>query len=799
MKKISLYITLLVTLLLTACRQEEMVQGTSNLKPGEYLFTASIPEPMEASRAWGVGDELAQKPMRVLVFDKNGFFTAFCEATLMGQESDGSIKFKVSLPPSNEPCALHFVLGDVTYEKYTRGDSESSIFSKLSTSEGNDAYWQRVEVSSINIKDGETLFPERIKLVRNFAKISLDVVGEAATSPLTLVGYKVIDALDAGTVAPYAGREENGGFADFNLSLASGENAYDKFVSVNNGFDGRNNVGQLIEDNDLSLWDTNDKYVYERNQDKSDAPAFLLIKAKYDNVETYYKLDIVTVDKNYITSYLNLYRNFHYKVHIKNVVGKGYDSPEEAMENAASNNLSASVEVSEVNDIEDGLGNELWVSDMNIMLVSSEPYTMTYKYIAEGNEANGQVIVTPVGGPDEGGYNKAAVQEIKDDENGTITITPAATTDLMQKQEFIISTPSLLSRKVTVYVRNPFIFSAVDCDQHVERKVNAEMTLVVRLPDNMPNAVFPLTLNMEPEDKTIYPNTSQNRIPVEAGDHTFSYKATVTYNDYRKNPTFFFHFKTNVAESATTITVTNPYFKNENNTATFDNVNVGDVFDFGVVTLNGKTGTYTCSSQQNKGETLELQFDLHNPGDNVISPDEHTIEIFGNYLDWSNVQIKSESGGSYTVREDNHCILYVPNNVYERQTLVFTIAQNYASGTIQLSARDHTTATIDYTTPPVTVTLKYKSGWNTYNVPYGTKIEIYKGSDDAGNLIDDTKETNSSGQITMDTFVGFKGEDVVVFKCKFKPEGSRWRQTYKGSATVDELVNNQSIELTQSY
>lgn len=790
MKKISLYITLLVTLLLTACRQEEMVQGTSNLKPGEYLFTASIPEPMEASRAWGEGADLTKKPMRVLVFDKNGFFTAFCEATLMGQKSDGSIKFKVSLPPSNEPCALHFVLGDVTYEKYTRGDSESSIFSKLSTSDGNDAYWQRVEVSSIDIKDGETLFPEPIKLVRNFAKISLDVVGEAATS-LKLEGYKVIDALDAGTVAPYAGREENGGFADFNLNLAPGENAYDKFVSVNNGFDGRNNVGQLIENNDLSLWDPNDKYVYERNQDKSDAPAFLLIKAMYGDEETYYKLDIVTVDENYITSYLNLYRNFHYKVHIKSVVGKGYDSPEAAMENAASNNLSASVEVSEVNDIEDGLGNELWVSDMNIMLVSSEPYTMTYKYIAKGNEANDQVIVTPVGGPDEGGYNKAAVREIKNNRDGTITITPAVTTDLMQKQEFIISTPSLLSRKVTVYVRNPFIFSAVDCDQHVERKVNAEMTLVVRLPDNMPNAVFPLTLNMEPEDKTIYPNTSQNRIPVEAGDHTFSYKATVTYNDYRKNPTFFFHFKTNVAESATTITVTNPYFKNENNTATFDNVNVGDVFDFGVVTLNDKTGTYTCSSQQNKGETLELQFDLHSQGDN-ISPDEHTIEIFGNYLDWSNVQIKSESGGSYTVREDNHCILYVPKNVYERQTLVFTIAQDYASGTIQLSARDHTTATIDYTTPPVTVTLKYSNRGNTYIVPNGTTIEIYKGSDDAENKIT-TKETNSSGQITMDTFVGLTGKDVVVFKCKI---GSGWnRRTYMGKVKVSDLTSGDGVVL----
>ena len=77
-----------------------------------------------------------------------------------------------------------------------------------------------MEVTSI--KEGETLLPGPIELVRNFAKISLDVE-EAATSRLKLVGYKVIDALDAGAVAPYAGRDENGGFADFNLSLAPGE------------------------------------------------------------------------------------------------------------------------------------------------------------------------------------------------------------------------------------------------------------------------------------------------------------------------------------------------------------------------------------------------------------------------------------------------------------------------------------------------------------------------------------------------------------------------------------------------
>ena len=88
-------------------------------------------------------------------------------------------------------------------------------------------------------------------------------------------------------------------------------------------------------------------------------------------------------------------------------------------------------------------------------------------------------------------------------------------------------------------------------DQQIQDSIidilGKELTLVVRLPDNMPTAVFPLTLDIEPEKKSIYPEVSKNRIPVTSKEnYTFSYQATITYEDYQRNSTFFFHFKTNM-------------------------------------------------------------------------------------------------------------------------------------------------------------------------------------------------------------------------------------------------------------
>lgn len=793
------YLYMLFFLLLTSCSEKELGSPAMSQADEGYQFTVTIPEPIVATRA--MEDELTSlegKAMHVLVFDENGFFVANQTATNVSYDTgEKKGKYSVELPPSDRPCSLHFVLGNVTYDTYGPDDSEASIFSTLSVSGGEDAYWQRIEVDKITKNENGEItsdFPELITLVRNFAQIS--VTNKA--SEFIMTGFAIVDARSAGTVAPYTGS----GFATFELNLAEGENAYNKFVSINNGFGGTN-AGEIPDTPESFTFTTDDKYAYERNQDESDNPAYILVEGYYDNnsIPSYYKLDIVSTDDRYVTSYLNLYRNFHYTIQINNVAGAGYSSVTDAMNAVASNNLSASVKVSQVNRLDDGNGNELWVSDMDIMLVSSEPHTINYTYTTNnGNEgnANAQVMVTPSESGGQEDYNHAAVHSIVNDGNGNITITPISPLPAtIQTQEFVVSTPSHLSRKVTVHVRQAFVFEAVDCDELVEDVIGSGLTLIVQLPENMPTAVFPLALNIEPDKKSIYPDVNMNRIPVEeVGNYTFKYQATVTYNEYRQNPTLFFHFKTNMTQSATSITVTNDYFENTNNIATFENAGTDEIFNFGSVTLNGDEGTYYCESSQNKGETITLGFDLHN--NTYQPPTEHTIEIFGNYL-----EVVSSSTGTCELRKGkDNAFIYVPNDIYERQYVTFRITQDYASSTIQLSARDHKTATIDYTMPAVTVTLQYQyrsnyGGTRTANVPEDTQIFIYK---DAAHteLVTDEKQTNNDGQITMDTFVGFAGNDRIYFKCEFRPEGNQRRGTYSGSALVSELAANNSFTLTLS-
>ncbi|OUP30771.1 hypothetical protein B5F25_13300 [Bacteroides sp. An19] len=786
-------------MILTSCNDQEVISTSSVVsQAGEgYQFTVTIPEPIVATRA--MGHELTSidgKPMHVLVFDENGFFVANQTATSVSYDSEANKgTYSVSLPPSDRPRILHFVLGNVRYDTYVPDDSEASIFSSLSVSDNEDAYWQRIEVDKIT-KDEQTGeitsdFPELITLVRNFAQISV----ESEANNFRMNGFAIVDARNAGTVAPYTGS----GFATFDLDLAQDENPYNKFVSLNKGFGGTN-AGDIPETPESSFTFTpDDKYVYERNQDESDNPAYILVKGYYDGSSTpsYYKLDIVSTNDRYVTSYLNLYRNFHYTIQIDNVAGAGYSSITDAMNAVASNNLSASVEVSQVNRLDDGNGNELWVSDMDIMLVSSEPHTINYTYTTNnGNEgnANAQVMVTPSESGGQEDYNHAAVHSIVNDGNGNITITPVSPLPAtIQTQEFVVSTPSHLSRRVTVHVRQAFVFEAVDCDELVENVIGSGLTLIVQLPENMPTAVFPLELNIEPDKKSIYPDVSMNRIPVEeVGNYTFKYQATVTYNEYRQNPTLFFHFKTNMTQSATSIKVTNDYFENTNNIAIFENAGTDEIFNFGSVTLNGDEGTYYCESSQNKGETITLGFDLHN--NTYQPPTEHTIEIFGNYL-----EVVSSSTGTCELRKGkDNAFIYVPNDIYERQYVTFRITQDYASSTIQLSARDHKTATIDYTMPAVTVTLQYQyryyGGTRTANVPEDTQIFIYK---DAAHteLVTKEKQTNDYGQITMDTFVGFTGDDIIYFECEFRPTQGN-RGTYSGSARVSELAANSSFTLT---
>lgn len=834
MKSVFVYIvTALWALLLlcASCTEQELISGGQPLPPGQYRFTVTIPEPQAATRALGdraenVTDEAAM-PMRVLVFDENGFFIAFQEAKVESfDENTQKGTYTVSLPRSEgEKRILHFVLGNVNYDTYVPTDSEADIFGHLTVSNGTDAYWQRLELED-GITDGTQL--PIVRLVRNFAKIS--VVNEAESNGFRLTGFVVVYATTAGTVAPYTGAENNGGFADYaGLTVPAGTDAYEAFTTHNPGFGG-NTAGEV--DRNLPADDSEftpaAKYVYERNQDDTSTPACILLLGTYGGNECYYKLDIVQLDETtWITSYLNLYRNFQYTIRIKEVRSEGYGTPGEAMQAAASNNIGASVEVSEVNTIQDG-HNQLWVSTLDTLLVTTDMTEIHYEFRTgiengqEGTVENDRVVITPVYDGQQV-LNPAAISNYDYiSEPGVLKITPAALPAWMEEQEFVVAVRnSGLSRRIRVRVRQPFQFMAVDCEEQIPAGVDSTLHLIVRLPENMPTAVFPLVLDIEPRRKTIYPDATENHLPVSTDkDYSYSYQATVTWEDYRNNYTQYYTFLTNVSQSRTYVTVTNPYFVNNSeeenfgyptlpadvtvpkNVAKFENG--GYIYDFFDVRLdspgNGSfvetpnqtnKGMFTFSDYDNYGKDLTLAFKMHKDGDGFTFDADAPHEPVEIYIDYGLSGSYQSATGTIEEDPENHRILYTPNNTQENligeQQITFTIDTHYATEAIQLSSFDHESAWVTYKPQDCVVTFQYESGGNRWNnVPRNSTITIY------GSANDRRYERNAIGQCT----VGNNGQATVILSERdpgmtlyFRYTNEIWfiDTDYDGESTVSQL------------
>lgn len=761
MKKIYTYISMLMLLLATACQQDELVSSPT-LQPDEYQFTVTIPEPVVASRALGdQPQDVMQMPMRVLVFDENGFFIANQVATVKSFKGNEGT-YTVNLPKSDADVSLHFVLGDVTFGTYSPAANEVSIFSNLTVKDGVDAYW-----GHLTVKDGITKNTKlkTVKLVRNFAKISV-TKGEGRNEDFTLLGYALVNETNEGTVAPYTGSR----FATFE-GLDTADDVYATFRENNERYPGVT-CGEIDESApEADEFTSEPKYVYERNQDDSDAPVYILVKADFNEATCYYKLDIVSSDATTgVTSYLNLYRNFAYHVIIGNVESKGYDSIEEAMNAAASNNISASVEVSEVNRIEDNVGRELSVDKLHIMLVSTDAYTLNYNYTIGGKPANDHVNAVPVDGDDEGGYNHEAVQEIRCNEDGTITIIPADPLPAsMQTQEFIVISDEGLSRRVTVNVRTPFEFTA-SCIPLIDAEAGTPQTVMLQLPENLPQSVFPLEFYIEPIKKTIYPDVEKNRLPVRLHENSsFDYVATITQEQYEASRTFEFHFLSNIAESATQIKVSSDLFA-EHELLSFINPSISNISlkltdgtSVGSIDGQGADGYVPYEA----GTTVILEFNA--PGD-----ESFTLDM--DYLEWV-----EDSRNTGSCRATNNGYTYTPNSGTAHHVLVFKTKYDIVSETIRVESNSCNPVSISYSNEPRSYDLTLKYGRN-QNISWKS-VTIKVGSNTM------SKRTDNNGILSMNLndYVGSNLDAEVTFEYEHR-DWDDWRgTTYSYSTTLGEL------------
>lgn len=116
---------------------------------------------------------------------------------------------------------------------------------------------------------------------------------------------------------------------------------------------------------------------------------------------------------------------------------------------------------------------------------------------------------------------------------------------------------------------------------YVVEKAGEGVNVNIKIPILLPESMFPLVFNIESDELSITPNTTKyplENLPVESGESicdnkagkkTFHYVKTLSYSEYQALPdnngkTVVCHFKTNKAESASTVYVSNVYFNKGN-------------------------------------------------------------------------------------------------------------------------------------------------------------------------------------------------------------------------------------------
>lgn len=526
---------------LAACSHDN-IGVEPNPEEGAVLvnFSVQVPEMQVATRSF-TDPKIAS--LHLLVFDENGYFVQAAEATgTFGVEKGEVYEFTASLMQSPYKRVVHFIanspISDV--ENYEYG-SETALINALTTSDSQDAYWQRVELPNGILEGNQAMATAftKVPLVRNFVKISVDIDNEVAEI-FNYEGIAVINVPNKGTVAPF--NVNNGTYANYSARIA--------YSALN----GAGYYGYEPSDMEIVNTDTSnptfatEHYIYERRQNQDDKDyTYVIIKGEYNKsgTSTYYKVDIVDGNKEPY----NLLRNFNYVIKINSVLGPGYASADAAAKAAASNNISASIDTKNLLNISDG-SSRLYVEYVNKVITKPGTFTLKYKYLPNISDntqenynepANGDVDLINVEGDVITRYSTASSDDASDWRTITFT-TPETITET--KLQTITIKAGVLQREINLILCKPFVLN-VKSTPTGSAALNADATVTLGLPAGLPAAIFPLEFVIVETGLSISPDASKNNLPVRtslnvngqtvSGGQYFGFVKKVEYSDY--NPT----------------------------------------------------------------------------------------------------------------------------------------------------------------------------------------------------------------------------------------------------------------------
>lgn len=292
MKKI---ISLLVALLTLAACSDTLNEGSNpsnknGVEDGGITLTINLPD-FSKEKLTRAGEK-GLTSLNAVAYDNDKNFLFNQKITSWEVVSDG---YKVKVPVTDKTTMIHLVAnaGDLSDTQCQSGLDKTAISGTINTE--NPVCWGMISVSDLMKENPE------ISLLRQFAKVNVKY--EKTTSSdfnddntFELESFQLYKAADKGTIAP----------KDFDYNAAT-PNVPADADKANSG------------------WQIGETPFYET----AAGQAYLIVKGKYNSVESFYKVSFLT--DNDMTKPMALLRNHAYTVTIKHVNTYGWPTVDGAI------------------------------------------------------------------------------------------------------------------------------------------------------------------------------------------------------------------------------------------------------------------------------------------------------------------------------------------------------------------------------------------------------------------------------------------------------------------------------------
>ena len=562
----------------------EVVNTESVAQEGDSItLTGSLmmPDMVRETRST-VGDV---EKLYLFVFDENHRFVQRATAQLTsgdrtpGAEThmpggktavlDNRVRnFSVKLLATSRKRIIHFVanydmLANRQEDYLLKDMDEGQFMSGLQAQYlGKPTLWRAFSFNGLSA----TSFNNRVfHLLRNQAEVQLVM---APNVNFELSGFCLHNAPRRGTVAPYVAKQE--------LSNTDPDEHYrDVLYSFPTTPDeptltSDNNVYNVLSANgDISPegWKTNKSNIalfeYRNSEADRDKQVSVIMYGRQrvnGRLERagYYKIDLkedVTVGGNYVGSDpYDIVRNHLYKVTVRSVANKGYETLQQALDAPAGNNIFASVELQDYPQISDGKY-KLDVGKTEVILTKPSTFETNISFVKVGQESNnllGNVNVYYKRKPVATAFNNDPYIQSASFSNGKLTIVTRNPYPAQRKSyKFLVvgdnkdaNNPSRILRTINVTLRQPYQFNASLTNSSGQTSAQGNlMELSFDVPGSIPAQLFPYTVLIEAKGLTPLKDdyTNQNiKLVIRNKKIFYEYTVVTPTNGQKRRETLYF-------------------------------------------------------------------------------------------------------------------------------------------------------------------------------------------------------------------------------------------------------------------